>query len=237
MKIVFIGDSLTAGIPGVGYFSIIKNKIKDHVLINMGKGGDTVFSLFKRVKKAEFNDSIDLIILEVGTNDIFVNVSRLYPFIKTLLRQPWAKNAEEFKKTYKDLILFLKDKAKKIVVIPPIFLGEDLNSVWNRSLEELGKTTKEVVDEYNNISFLDIRKIYEEHFQNNKSSDYIADNAFRVVLDALLLRSKEAIDKKSESRGLYYTLDGAHFNSRGAVIYANAIIKEIYAYDSYQLGK
>ncbi len=38
MIIVFIRDSVTEGIPGVGYFNIIEKKLKGHTLINMGKG-------------------------------------------------------------------------------------------------------------------------------------------------------------------------------------------------------
>ncbi len=45
-------------------------------------------SLVKRIKKSDFDDDIDIAIIEVGVNDIFVNVSKLFPFIKILLRQP-----------------------------------------------------------------------------------------------------------------------------------------------------
>ncbi len=83
------------------------------------------------------------------------------------------------------------------------------------------------MSEYENINFINIRKNYEEYFINKKSSDYIANKALRALFDALLLRNKNSIDKKSESRGLYYTLDGVHFNSKGAEIYASAILEAI----------
>lgn len=47
--IAFFGDSLTEGSPGVSYFDILKDKLPNENLLNFGKGGDTVISLYKRI--------------------------------------------------------------------------------------------------------------------------------------------------------------------------------------------
>ena len=48
MKVLFLGDSITEGVPGVSYVELIK-KETTYECINRGKGGDTVSSLYRRV--------------------------------------------------------------------------------------------------------------------------------------------------------------------------------------------
>ena len=54
-KIAFFGDSLTEGIPGASYFQILKDRLPNENLINFGKGGDTVISLYRRVRELDTN--------------------------------------------------------------------------------------------------------------------------------------------------------------------------------------
>ncbi len=49
MKIAFFGDSLTKGIPGTAYFQLLRQNLPQHELLNFGKGGDTVASLFPHI--------------------------------------------------------------------------------------------------------------------------------------------------------------------------------------------
>jgi lysophospholipase L1-like esterase len=227
MKIAFVGDSLTEGIPGVGYFGVLKRKLKGCELINYGKGGDSVVSLLKRIKKIKFAADIDIIVLDVGVNDVLVNVSKTYPLIKTLLRQPWSKDKREFEKCYQEILSYLSPKAGKLIAIPPLLLGEELKSRWNKQLGILSGLIKRLVLEYKNVIFLDVRKTFIGHLKNKPVSGYITKKVFTVVSDALLLRQPKSVDKKSAGRGLHYTLDGVHLNSAGAEILADAIIKEI----------
>ena len=48
MKTVFLGDSLTAGMPGVSYWRFLSDKSK---LINRGLGGDTLAGATGRAEK------------------------------------------------------------------------------------------------------------------------------------------------------------------------------------------
>ena len=50
MRIAFFGDSLTYGKLGVSYINIIKKEYPDFELLNFGKNGDTVNSLYKRIR-------------------------------------------------------------------------------------------------------------------------------------------------------------------------------------------
>jgi len=96
MKVAFFGDSLTEGFPGVGYISLLQQRCPEFELFNFGKGGDTVISLLKRIKSITFPSEIDIAFLWIGVNDVFVKVSKMYPFLKKLRRQPWATNHDIF---------------------------------------------------------------------------------------------------------------------------------------------
>lgn len=225
MKMAFVGDSITEGIPGVGYVEVLKRKLPDHDILNYGKAGDTVISLLKRVKKIKFPEDIDVMILEVGVNDILVNVSGAYPLIKTVLNQPWCKNKQEFEKYFREVLSFLCPKAKKLVVVTPLLIGENMESKWNRTLGHLSPLYYRMVSEYSHASLLDAGGLFAVHLQDKTPSDYLSKSVFSVVSDAVLKIKPDLIDKKSRRRGLCYTLDGIHLNSAGANLFADAIIR------------
>ena len=92
MKIAFYGDSLTEGLIGASYIEILREKLPEYTLLNYGKNGDTVLSLYRRIVKMKSLEPVDLAFLWVGVNDVFIKVSWHYPLFKTLLRKPWVKN-------------------------------------------------------------------------------------------------------------------------------------------------
>jgi len=121
MKIAFFGDSLTEGIHGASYFEILKKKLPEHELLNFGKGGDTVISLYKRIQSLDMDSSFDMSFLWVGVNDILVKTSWIYPILKRIRRQPWAKNLEDFDYYYRSLLDFLKKTSHHLVTVSPPF--------------------------------------------------------------------------------------------------------------------
>ena len=75
MDIIFFGDSLTEGVPGASYYKILKEKLPEHNLVNCGKGGDTVNSLYNRIKKMNISKKYDIAFIWIGTNDVFKKAS------------------------------------------------------------------------------------------------------------------------------------------------------------------
>jgi hypothetical protein len=70
MRIAFFGDSLTAGIPGCSYLAILHQRLPDDTLINLGRGNDTVVSLYHRVAGLPLYDLFDVAFLWIGVNDV-----------------------------------------------------------------------------------------------------------------------------------------------------------------------
>jgi lysophospholipase L1-like esterase len=226
-RIAFFGDSLTEGFPGASYFEILKKRLPGYQLFNYGKGGDTVLSLYRRIKNLKLSDSFDFAFLWVGVNDVFVKISPSYPIIKTINRQPWIREHEEFERYYHLTLEILCQGANRIITVPPLFMGEDVNNSWNREIEELSRIIQKTSTSYENVEYLDLRKIIFPKLDDQNLSEYLPESATRVALDLILLKQKEQIDKKSSDRGLIFTLDGVHLNSRGAEIVADIFLEPI----------
>lgn len=226
-SIAFWGDSLTEGFPGASYFEILKKRLPEYDLINYGKGGDTVISLYRRLKSFQLNEPVDMAFLWIGVNDVFVKISSSYPIIKTINKQPWSREHEEFERYYHLTLEILCQGANRVITVPPLFMGEDINNSWNKDIEELARIIEQVSASYENVEYLDLRKIIFPKLVDMKVSEYLPESATRVALDAILLKQMGQIDKKSAERGLFFTLDGVHLNSRGAEIVAETFLEFI----------
>jgi lysophospholipase L1-like esterase len=222
MKIAFLGDSLTEGTIAASYFKILEKKISKHNLLNYGRNGDPVLSLYKRVKKIDFKD-IDIVFIWIGTNDVLVKISPISPIIKTIFNQPWTKNHEEFVYYYSKILELLKN-VKKVFTVSLLFLGEDPTNEWNKELDILSKKIKEISKKFSNVKFINLK---EDFKKIKKSSDYLPTKSSRLIFDCLFIRDENSLDKLSKKRNLKYTVDGVHLNNIGAKIVANRFEKEI----------
>ena len=227
MKIAFFGDSLTEGFPGVSYFSLIKKKFPESELINYGKGGDTVISLLKRIESINLPSKFDFAFLWIGVNDVFVKVSRVYPLLKKLRRQPWAKNHDVFTSHYEKLLNFLAAKTDWLFTVPPVFIGEDLDNQWNKELETLNTVIKDLSFSQENCEFIDLRKMFTEKLMGQNPSAYVPRSFVRLIKDTLTLKASGTVDGESLERGLRLTLDGVHMNNAGASLAAEVFAEVI----------
>jgi len=228
MKIVFLGDSITEGVPGVSYVDIIRNATEDFEIVNRGKGGDTVESLLKRVYHMSDLNSFDVFVLFVGINDIFGTLTWQYKFLKALKKQTATKSIVQFEASYSAILNYLSSFNKKIIVVPPLLLGEEVNSNWNQQVAELVSVIEKVVMENKDARFLDIRKVFIDVLKNRDISSYMPLSILELGKDVTRLKTAQSVDQKSKERGLHVTLDGVHINSEGANIIASNIVKELH---------
>ena len=227
MKIAFFGDSLTEGFQGVTYFPLLQQKFPEFELFNYGKSGDTVISLLKRIESITFPSKFDLVFLWIGVNDVFVKVSRIYPLLKKLRRQPWAKNHDVFTTHYKKLLNFLAAKTDWLFTVPPVFIGEDPDNQWNKELEALNTVIKDLSFSQENCEFIDLRKMFTEKLMGQNPSAYVPKSFVRLIKDTLTLKASGTADGESLERGLRLTLDGIHLNNAGASLAAKVFAEAI----------
>jgi lysophospholipase L1-like esterase len=231
MNIIFFGDSLTEGVPGASYYNILKEKIPEHNLVNCGKGGDTVISLYRRIKKMKISKTYDIAFIWIGTNDVLVNVSNKYPLLKKFLNQPCVKNIEEFRKYYLNIIEAVSANAKKIFTVSPLLIGEDMHNKWNEELGRLCEEIKDLSSEIKNAEYIDLRKDFISVLSSKKISSYILPGTIIDIVFSWLFNDPERVEKKSKERGLHLTLDGTHLNYAGAQMAADVFLKGIKAHE------
>jgi len=227
MNIAFIGDSITEGIPGVSYIDMLQSKLPDHHILNYGKGGDTVGSVYKRVQKIQFPDGLDMIFLFVGVNDIFGTINKQHRLLKILTRQTPADNLEELTENYQLLIEYLKDKTKRLIVISPLLLGEDIDGEWNQQLASVVQEIERVVSMNPDCDYLDVRYDCILALREKTISSYVPFSLREVIQDVRKLKTPDQVDKQADLRGLHLTLDGVHLNSAGAFIVCDKVLEYI----------
>ena len=225
MDIIFFGDSLTEGITGASFFNILKRKLPEHNLVNSGKGGDTVISLVRRVKKMDITEKYDVAFLWVGINDVLANKSILHKSSRLICNQAWTKSAAEFHMYYVDAINTIKRCARKIFTISPLLISEIVDCKWNKELQVLSDEMREISSDFENVEFVDLQEDFFKYLSSKKPAKY--DMKMRDILFSFFLKNDEDFDKLSKKRGLFLTCDGVHLNSVGANIVADALYKKI----------
>jgi lysophospholipase L1-like esterase len=220
MKIALIGDSLTEGRPGVSFAKILQEKFPECTFSNLGKPGESVKSLDKRLTKNELDQNYDLSFLWIGVNDV-------YSKLLSVQAQPVAKDHDEFKEYYEKNLAAALTSSKKVVAVSPALVGEDLNNASNQEIKQLSSLIESLSAKHSNVHFLNLHSIITERLSTVRSSDFISTKVMRVMLDVLFYKNPARIDKLSEERGLHFTMDGIHLNSKGAQVVADVFAAKI----------
>ncbi len=230
MRIAFIGDSLTEGIPGSSYVAILRDRLPGHTVVNLGEGNDTAVSLYRRLARMRFGEPFDIAFLWVGVNDLSGALGWPFRVVNLLLGKPRSKDVEEFRHYYQATLDLLCGHACRVIAVAPLLKGEDAGNLWNRELAVLARVVEELALCHKQVEYLDLRPAFAARLAGRPISDYLPQNVIRVALDVLLLCSREQVDRKAAERGLHVTLDGIHLNGAGAEIVAQTFLKVIFAY-------
>jgi lysophospholipase L1-like esterase len=227
LRIAFFGDSLTSGIPGSSYLVMLRHRLPEHTLINLGRGNDSVISLHRRVAAMHFEGPFDLAFLWVGVNDVYGHTHRLHRLFNALMGQARARDLDEFRASYRATLDILCQHAGQVVTVSPLMRGEEPDNRWNRRLAAMSGVVEELVSRYDRVDFLDLRPGFFQVLADRASSGYMLRSPVHVLLDAITLRSDERVDRVATRRGLRFTLDGVHLNSAGARLAADAFARVI----------
>jgi lysophospholipase L1-like esterase len=222
MRIAFVGDSLTAGVPGCSYFDLLQERLPEHTLFNLGKGNDTVLSLYRRMREERLPDDLDLIFFWVGVNDVRRNAGWLFRLFNMLLGQRGTDDPEEFRRAYEATLDLLSARARRIVAVSPFLKGEDAASRENRRLQALAEVVADLARQREEVRHLDLRTPIVERLKGLPTSTYLPSTVLDVALDVVARRECEQVNHVSAVRGLHFTLDGVHLNGRGAKFIADA---------------
>ncbi len=201
MRIAFLGDSLTEGVPGESYLERLAAALPGHTLLNWGRGGDTIVSLHERLGELEFEPRPDAVFLWVGVNDAIVMESPYYLTGQDPETDEALLADDEFASCYRRVLDHLAPRAGKVLAVGPLLCGEDLRDPLNARIAGLAEAVRGLCREWPNTEFVNMRE------------EFFADESARRALP--------------DPRGLRFTIDGVHFNSAGADIAACVLLRHI----------
>lgn len=220
MKLLFCGDSLTAGSPGVGYLDVFRARCPGHALTVCARGGDTALSLLWRVRRARLDGDYDAAFVWVGVNEVFSVLHWTFPFYKLLAGQPWAPTRGVFRRAYRDLLAHLGTRARRVFAVAPMLLGEDPANRWNRRLEVLDREIRALAAAGPSAAYVDLRARLVAALDGRPLSPYLPVSGMQIARDVWELTTPALVDARARERGLHLTLDGVHLNSAGAALAA-----------------
>jgi lysophospholipase L1-like esterase len=227
MRIGFFGDSLTEGLPGVSYVDILQERFPNDELVNFGRAGDSVIGTLQRVRSLRGEKPFDLAFVWTGVNDVLARISWASPTTRRLTGKPWADSRDEFIAQYRALLEALSPLAARIVAVAPLFIGEDLANPWNQELDVRAREMESLCGDFDAVEFLNLRPHMTDVASGGCSSPYVEKSGLATVWEAIALRNSEDVDRVAAERGLCYTVDGIHLNSRGAKTVAAAFEERI----------
>jgi lysophospholipase L1-like esterase len=229
MRIAFVGDSLTQGIPGCSYLKILRERLPDCRLVNLGVGNDTVISAYRRIRRIaglHVDEPFDMAFLWVGVNDVAREAKWWVRLANALRRQPRPRDTDEFTSYYGRALDVLCRLSRRVVAVSPSIRGEDIDNRWNRELGTLAGIIEDLAARRGQVSYLDVRASLLQALDGKPMSSY-RPKTHQILLDGLTLQKRAQIDRKAAERGLHLTLDGVHLNGAGAELVAERFLEAI----------
>jgi lysophospholipase L1-like esterase len=223
LGIVCLGDSLTAGRPGAAYLPLLRNRLPQDRIEGRGRGGETVLSLLRSLQEQPLAGPVDLALLWIGVNDVYVRTARRFRLLKRLRRQPWARDADCFESAYRRLCAGLARSARRLLLVPPLLIGEDLDNPWNRELEERAGRIRRISRETERAGFVDLRAPFIERLAGRPAVPYTPRRLKDLLRKASRPGTRPGEFRAAENRGFLLTVDGVHLNDAGAELAAGVI--------------
>lgn len=192
-RIVFLGDSITAGgVREKGYVTLVGQAIAKNLpdlgieVIGAGISGNKVPDCQKRLQRDVLDKKPTIVLIYIGINDVW----------------HWNRNVgttkEDFEKGLIDLIKRCQDAAARVVLCTPSVIGEktDGSNQFDKMLDEYSAISRKVAEQ-TKAGLLDLRQQFltylKEHNQGNQEKNvlttdgvHLNDAGNRFVADCVL---------------------------------------------------
>ena len=157
MDIAFLGDSLTEGWPGAAYFPLLQKRLPRHELLNLGRAGDTVADLLRRVTHRGL-DPVDLAFIWVGVNDAVTGAWDATGHGADKGWR-WVERLARICGDYEKIVDWTAASASRVVCVRPIVLEAD-GSVWQEHADEVGDAVAALAGVRDGARVLDLRPAF-----------------------------------------------------------------------------
>lgn len=169
-RIVFLGDSITAGgaKPG-GYVSLTSEAIEAAYpdlgveVIGAGVSGNKVADLQRRLDKAVLAKEPTIVVIYIGINDVW---HWSHPKVKALGRKGTTK--EDFETGLLDIIGKIKDAGARVILCTPTVIGEkaDGTNAEDEMLDDYAAISRKVAEKTDS-QLLDLRKEFMDYLKEH----------------------------------------------------------------------
>jgi len=157
MQIALLGDSLTEGWPGAAYFPLLQKRLPRHELLNLGRAGDTVVDLLRRVTHRGL-DPVDAAFIWVGVNDAVMGAWDAAGD-GAGSGWSWAGRLARILVVYEELVEWTAARASRIVCVRPIVLEAE-GSAGQKHADELGDVITALAGAQDGTRVLDLRPAF-----------------------------------------------------------------------------
>jgi len=226
--VLFLGASITQGMISSSYVKRLKGKLgnKQYNFINHGVAGYESYNVMKKLDKA-VKSSPDYVILLVGTNDVLSSLDpKLARLTRKLKKIPHEPSLFHYRNNITSIVQQLKtDSDARIAIASLPVLGENLDSLENRTIAEYNTELKSIAGN-ENVVYLPIyerQKKFLNQEIDGRGKDYINSQKLAyssLFLHYLLFMSYDTISRRN---GYLLLTDGIHQNSLGAKYIADEI--------------
>ena len=199
-KIVFLGDSITAGgVSPKGYVTLVKKSLTERhkdlniTVIGAGVSGNKVPDLQRRLEKDVLAKKPTLVVIYIGINDVWHGE-------KDPAR---GTTPEKFAAGLKEIIGKLQKSGARVMLCTPTVIGEKKNGAnkLDAKLDEYTEISRKVAKE-TGAQLCDLRKTFVDYLAKNNPDDkergiltgdrvHLNDAGNRLVAETILA----AIDK------------------------------------------
>lgn len=226
--VLFLGASITQGMISSSYVKLLKRRLgkKQYRFVNHGVAGYESYNVMRKLGKG-INLSPDYVIMLVGTNDVLSSLDpKLAELTRKLKKIPHEPSIIHYCNNVTSILQQLKkDSGAKVAIASLPVVGENLDSIENRTIAEYNTELKNIAGN-ENVDYLPIferQKKFLEQKLGGKGKDYI--NSQKLAYSSLLCHYLlfMSFDRISRNNGYLLLTDGIHQNSLGAKYIADEI--------------
>ena len=179
-----VGEGLWEGV-GTGYVRLIHTLINalqpDEIIriSNTGVGGNNILDLAARWQRDVLDLNPDWVSVMIGVNDAWRRFDEPEVFEGTI-------SAEQYEKTYRDLIERTLPRVKGMILMTPFFLEPNREDAMRRAVDEFGSISRKLAEEYG-LVFVDVQAVFDDYLQHRHSAYLAGDRVHPNQVGAFLI--------------------------------------------------
>ena len=202
MKILFIGDSITAANRdktdptdlGEGYVSLLAEKLRplyenmSFTFVNKGVSGNRIFDIAERLESDCIAENPDIVILFEGINDVWHKYSHGIEF-----------DLDAFSACYESVAAKIKESGAKLVIAEPFLLNVPDKKRFRKEFDPEVAAIKKIAEKYAD-AYIAFDEIFTGVSKSVSISAYSADGihpthrAARLIADNLIKKIRPFLD-------------------------------------------